>query len=58
MNLQFAGFRLNNKKTKRGRTKVLSGHVMYHITEVFEVGQPCPPKKIKDTYVSQCGAIV
>jgi hypothetical protein len=23
-----------------------------------EVGQPCAPKKIKDTYVSQCGAIV
>jgi hypothetical protein len=31
---------------------------MYHITEVSEVGQPCAQKKIKDTYVSQCGAIV
>jgi hypothetical protein len=31
---------------------------MYHITEVSDDGQPCAPKKIKDTYVSQCGAIV
>jgi len=32
--------------------------MMYHITEVSELGQPCAPKKIKDKYVSQCGAIV
>ena len=25
---------------------------------VSELGQPCAPKKIKDKYVSQCGAIV
>jgi hypothetical protein len=31
---------------------------MYHITEVSDDGQRCSPKKIKDTYVSQCGAIV
>jgi hypothetical protein len=31
---------------------------MYCITEVSELGQPCAPKKIKDKFVSQCGAIV
>jgi hypothetical protein len=32
---------------------------MYHITGVSNDGQqPCASKKIKDTYVSQCGAIV
>jgi hypothetical protein len=31
---------------------------MYHIIEVSDDGQPCAPNKIKDTYVSQCGAIV
>jgi hypothetical protein len=31
---------------------------MYHITEVSNDGQPCAPKKIKNTYVSQCRAIV
>jgi hypothetical protein len=31
---------------------------MYQITEVSDDGQPCAPKKIKDKYVSQCGAIV
>jgi hypothetical protein len=31
---------------------------MYHITEVSELGQPCAPKKVKDKFVSRCGAIV
>jgi hypothetical protein len=31
---------------------------MYQITEVSDDGQPCAPKKIKDKYVSHCGAIV
>jgi hypothetical protein len=40
-----------------GCTQVLTGYVMYHITEVSDDGQPCA-KKIKDTYMSQCEAIV
>jgi hypothetical protein len=32
--------------------------MMYHITEVLELGQPVAPKKLKDKFVSQCGAIV
>jgi hypothetical protein len=31
---------------------------MYQITEVLDDGQPCAPKKIKDKYVSWCGAII
>jgi hypothetical protein len=31
---------------------------MYRITEVSELGQPVAPKKVKDKFVSQCGAIV
>jgi hypothetical protein len=31
---------------------------MYRITEVSELGQPVAPKKIKDKFVSQRGAIV
>jgi hypothetical protein len=31
---------------------------MYRITEVLELGQPVAPKKVKDKFVSQCGAIV
>jgi hypothetical protein len=44
MNLQHVGFRLHIKKTKRGHTQVLTGHVMYQITEVSDDGQPCAPK--------------
>jgi hypothetical protein len=46
------------KKSKRGRTQLIIGDVMYRITEVSELGQPCAPKKVKDKFVSQCGAIV
>jgi hypothetical protein len=31
---------------------------MYCITEVSELGQPVASKKVKDKFVSQCGAIV
>jgi hypothetical protein len=31
---------------------------MYRITEVSELDQPVAPKKVKDKFVSQCGAIV
>ena len=30
----------------------------FHITEVNELGQPWEPKKVRDKFVSQCGAIV
>jgi hypothetical protein len=33
------------KKSKRGRTQLIVGDVMYHITEVSDLGQPCAPKK-------------
>jgi hypothetical protein len=32
------------KKTKRGGTQVIVGDVMYQITEVSELGEPCAPK--------------
>ena len=47
-----------SKKTKRGRTQVITGDVMYHITEVSEVGMPIAPKKIATKFVINCGAIV
>jgi hypothetical protein len=46
------------KKSKRGRTQLIVGDVMYHITEVSKLGQPCAPKKVMDNFMSQCGAIV
>jgi hypothetical protein len=45
------------EKSKRGRTQLIIGDVMYSITQVSELGQPCAPK-IKDKFVSQCRAIV
>jgi hypothetical protein len=46
------------KKSKRGRTQLIIGDVMYRITEVSELGQHVAPRKFKDKFVSQCEAIV
>jgi hypothetical protein len=46
------------KKSNIGSTQLIIGDVMYRITEVSELGQPCAPKKVKGKFVSQCGAIV
>lgn len=49
---------MKKTNTKRGRTKVLTGDVMYTITQVSELGQPVESKKYKYKYVLQCGALV
>jgi hypothetical protein len=46
------------KKSQRGPTQLIVGDVMYRITEVSKLGQPVAPKKVKDKFVSQSGAIV
>jgi hypothetical protein len=43
------------KKSKRGRTQLIIGDVMYCITEVSELGQPCDPKNQGQVRVSMRG---
>lgn len=49
---------MTSQKKQRGPTKVITGDVMFHITEVAETGEPIGPKNIANNFVSQCGAVV
>jgi hypothetical protein len=56
--LILVGFWIDDEKVQERSYTTNRCDVMYRITEVSELGQPCAPKKVKDKFVSQCGAIV